>query len=511
MWVSASSFGGMGTDGGLTVRIDREGNRYLTGAFSATAHFPMVATVHGQSASAFKAITSVGNTDIFLAKYDRMGKLRWLTQAGGSGEDIGSDLAFDAAGNVYVTGSVTDGATFHGLNNTNHSVVGQGLTIFLAKYEPLGELAWVQTGTVSFGTNQGYGVAVEPGTGSVYLTGISQGETAFSSSNGTTHPVSGPGTWHMFLAKYDTAGHFQWGQSNEAAPNSLGRKVAVDADNSAYVTGWMEGHVIFHSNDGRDLAVNGFSAPVQTFPDYPGDAFVVKYAENGAVQWVNHIGGYKAIGVDIATSRDGRVSVTGLIGNVADSAQQAETIVTSQPGGKNINLGGGKITRPFNKDVFFATWNEDGELLEARRFGGSKDEAGSAIAYDRRGNLALAGVFQDTIKIAGHTLTEKGSFNLFLAQFSRKGESCFQADPEEQAGFGVNAVNWVMGAAGPIVGAFFAGLEGGPRVGLTSRGDVLVTGQYQPAAQFGDFELQSTGREDGFVALLKVPGKEDRR
>lgn len=49
-------------------------------------------------------------------------------------------------------------------------------------------------------------------------------------------------------------------------------------------------------------------------------AFVVNYGANGNVQWVNHIGG-KAIGVDIATSRDGRGSVTGSIGNVADSAQ----------------------------------------------------------------------------------------------------------------------------------------------------------------------------------------------
>ena len=162
-----------------------------------------------QNVSARKALTSAGNADIVLAKYDRSGKLKWLTQAGGSGEDIGSDLALDAAGNVYVTGSVTDSATFHGTNNTNESVAGQGLTIFLAKYKPSGVLAWVQTGTVSFGTNQGYGVAVEPGTGSVYLTGISQGETAFSSSNGTTRFVSGPGTWHMILAKYDTAGNFQ--------------------------------------------------------------------------------------------------------------------------------------------------------------------------------------------------------------------------------------------------------------------------------------------------------------
>ena len=105
--------------------------------------------------------------------------------------------------------------------------------------------------------------------------------------------------------------------------------------------------------------MDGFSEPVQSFPDYPGDAFVVKYDENGNVKWVNHVGGYKAIAIDIATSHDGKVSITGFIGNIANShPPQAATIVTSQPGGKNINLGGGMFTNPYNKDVFFATYDE---------------------------------------------------------------------------------------------------------------------------------------------------------
>jgi hypothetical protein len=53
------------------------------------------------------------------------------------------------------------------------------------------------------------------------------------------HPVSGPGTWHMVLAKFDTSGDFKWGESNQASPNSAPHQVAVDADDNAYVTGWM--------------------------------------------------------------------------------------------------------------------------------------------------------------------------------------------------------------------------------------------------------------------------------
>src|SRR5262249_42898609 len=158
--------------------------------------------------------TSAGDTDVFLAKYDRLGKLIWLTQAGGPEYDEGFDLAFDSAGNVYMTGTFTHSATFHGAGGIEKTLTGRGQTIFLAKYKPSGALAWVQTGTTPFesGANNGFGVAVEPITGSVYVTGFTDEDITFSSSNGKTHLVSGSAGWHMFLVKLDTAGNFHWGQ-----------------------------------------------------------------------------------------------------------------------------------------------------------------------------------------------------------------------------------------------------------------------------------------------------------
>jgi hypothetical protein len=487
-WTLAYRFGGKGADIGQAVKVDRDGNSYVTGAFSATGHFP------SQPESAGKSLTSEGGTDGFLAKYDSSGTLKWLIQMGGPGDDEGFDIGFDAARNVYVAGGFTDSATFQGINGSGRTVTGAGQTIFLAKYTPSGVLAWVQTGIAFNASNNGYGVAVEPVTGSVYVTGVSQGDTTFSSSNGAVHTVSGTGFWHVFLVKYNVAGNFQWGITNAAAPNSIAHKVAVDADDNAYVTGWMEGQTVFYSNDGHDQTVAGFSGPVQTYPDFPNDAFVVKYDENGNLQWVNHIGGYKAIATDIATSRDGRVSITGFIGNIGDSSSQAATIVTSQPGASNINLGGGQITQPYNKDVFFATYDEDGVLLAAQRFGGTQDDGGSGIAYDRHGNLILAGIFQGTIAIEGVTLTGKDTYNLFVAKFSREESSCV-------AGFADHRPDWTTEANGPSTGDF----ENNPRIGLTSQGDVMVTGSYQPTAQFGSLKLGSAGLADGFLAILNAP------
>jgi hypothetical protein len=494
LWTSAASFGGSGSDIGQAVKVDGSGNRYVTGAFSATASFPLRATeVDGAAGTAHKTLTSAGGTDIFVAKYDSSGTLSWLVQAGGSGDDSGFDIAFDAESNVYVTGMFTDSATFHGTNGTEKVVTGVGETIFLVKYLPSGMIAWIRTGITAFdSSNNGYGVAIEPVTGSVYVAGVSQGNTTFSSANGTTHSVAGPETWHMVLVKYDTAGNFHWGESNQAEVNSVAHKVAVDSQNNVYATGWMEGQTTFYSHDGQNVTVNAFSGPIQSAPDYPCDAFIVQYDANGNVKWGNHIGGYKAIGTDIATSRDGKVSITGFIGNIANSPEQAATIVTSQPGGSNVNLGGGTLTSPFNRDVLVVTYNSAGVVLAARRFGGPQDDGGSGIIYDARNNMIVAGIFQNSITIQGQPLSGKDTYSFFVANLG-----CGAVSINKDGCTG-GSLLWARAADGPGI----AGFENDPRIGATADGDVLVTGAYEPSAQSDGLKLESAGEADGFLALL---------
>ena len=46
-----------------------------------------------------------GEYDIFVAKYDRDGKLAWIQTAGGKGYDYGHGIAVDDKGDVIVTGA----------------------------------------------------------------------------------------------------------------------------------------------------------------------------------------------------------------------------------------------------------------------------------------------------------------------------------------------------------------------------------------------------------------------
>jgi hypothetical protein len=461
-WVHATSFGGGGEDFAWAIEVGPDNYQYVTGSFSSTAKF------------AHTTLVSAGSTDIFLAKYARSGELVWIVQAGGPDVDSGQSLAFDRDGNVYLTGLFTNSATFGSTNGATKTATGTGLTIFLAKYRPSGALVWVQTGVAPFvEQNNGIGVAVDAAAGTVYITGASQGNTVFSSANGTLNTVPGVGTWHMYLAKYNTSGKFQWGQTNAASPNSLPDGIAVDARGNAYVTGWLEDKTTFSSNDGNDITVTGFS-PAQTTSDFPDDAFLVKYDRNGNVKWANHIGGYKGIGSAVAVSPTGEVGMVGFVGNINFGLPgEAETIATSQRPGTNIGLGGGDFTNPYNQDEFIATYNAAGVLQRALRHGGSKQQVATGIAYDLWGNLYVTGVFQ-----------RMNQPNLFVRKYSGR------------------RVLWTKTAANAGVFQSNNATAISPAVSVNYRGRVFVTGGYEGTASFGSIKLHSAGSTDIFVAEL---------
>ncbi len=109
--------GGARVDYGLGVACDKVGNSYLTGEFTDKAEI------------AGSELTSAGTTDIFIAKFDRSGALRWLQQAGGDKGDNAYTMVADAQGNLYLSGSFGGTAKFGTLSITSAG----GNDVYLAK------------------------------------------------------------------------------------------------------------------------------------------------------------------------------------------------------------------------------------------------------------------------------------------------------------------------------------------------------------------------------------------
>lgn len=94
--------GGTGSDSGRFLVTDSNGDVYVSGAFQSTVNFGGCSLV------------SVGSSDVYITKLDESGNLIWSKGMGGSGADSGSSLALDGDHNVYVTGHFVNTADFGG-------------------------------------------------------------------------------------------------------------------------------------------------------------------------------------------------------------------------------------------------------------------------------------------------------------------------------------------------------------------------------------------------------------
>ena len=160
----AKQAGGTGSDQGNSVARDAAGNIYVTGSFQGTATF---GPLPGQT------LTSAGVGDIFLAKYDLAGNLQWVKQMGGTGNDTGTDIQVDAAGNVLISGSFNTTVDFDPNAGTSNLTSAGSTDAFVAKYDSNGNLIWArQLGGI--GADVAEGLAIAPGN-DVVVTGSFNG------------------------------------------------------------------------------------------------------------------------------------------------------------------------------------------------------------------------------------------------------------------------------------------------------------------------------------------------
>lgn len=122
-------FGGVDNDGGVGLAVDPAGNVSFVGSYDQKI------IVGDQTYQA------AGTSDILLARFAGDGTLQWSKSLGGKGEDIGSGLVADAAGNLIVGGWFENQVDFG-----KGPVKSKGnKDVFVMKTGPDGAVAWVQT------------------------------------------------------------------------------------------------------------------------------------------------------------------------------------------------------------------------------------------------------------------------------------------------------------------------------------------------------------------------------
>ncbi|MGX7668408.1 SBBP repeat-containing protein, partial [Flavobacterium pedocola] len=122
----AKNMGGASNEYGNSIALDSSSQLFITGFLGGSADFdPSAATDN---------LTTFGNSDVFIAKYDTNGNYLWAKNGGGTGSDSGYSIALNANGDLNVTGFFNDTADFEPLNGTGNVTSLNANDIFVAKY-----------------------------------------------------------------------------------------------------------------------------------------------------------------------------------------------------------------------------------------------------------------------------------------------------------------------------------------------------------------------------------------
>ncbi|MBL7815493.1 MAG: SBBP repeat-containing protein [Saprospiraceae bacterium] len=409
----AKNMGGTSFDRGYDIAVDGSGNVYTTGWFSGTADFdPNAGTAN---------LTSVGSTDIFISKLDASGNYVWAKSIGGSIDDYGFGLALDGSGNVYVTGTFQNTADFDPNAGTT-SLTSAGLDdIFVMKLDDAGNLIWAKKMGGS-SDDVAWEVAID-GSGNVYTTGYFNSIADFDPNAGTA-ALSSAGGWDVFVSKLDASGTYVWAKRIGGVISDNCNEIAIDGSGNVCLVGWFQGTVDFDPNAGTTNLTSAGD----------GDIFVLKLSAAGNLVWVKTMGASgRDYGNGIAIDGSNNVYTTGRFQSTVDF---------------DPNAGTTNLTSTGLDDIFVSKLDESGNLVWAKRLGGTGIDNGYAIAADGSGNVYATGVFTSTVDFdpsnCSANLTSAGNNDVFLIKL------------RETAGANINtwlgnstdwtsAINWTCG------------------------------------------------------------------
>lgn len=375
-WIRSAGANNWDVGNGITT--DSSGNSIVTGMFQDTVVFG--------TGSSTQTLTSTGQEEIFVAKYDPDGKLLWAKQAGGNLFDQGQGIVTNQANDIFITGYFMSTATF---SSTTIPADGHR-AIFLAKYDSNGDLSWVRKASGP-GIDESYDVTLDS-SGNVIVTGRFESTVTFS-----TTMLTSKGGSDIFVAKYNSNGGFLWARQISSLSNDdYGYSVATNPSNDVFVTGTF----------GLTATIEGGGITKTLISAGSEDIFVVKYDTNGQPQWAKQAGGINSFdrGYDIIVDQAGNSYVLGLFQGIAtfDSIQ---------------------LTSAGGIDMFIAKYDINGNLTWIKQVGTSgSDDEGFGITMDTISNTLITGRFGKssagtvTLDFDGLTITSNGMYDVFVAK-----------------------------------------------------------------------------------------------
>lgn len=345
--------------------------------------------------------------------------------------------------------------------------------------------------------------------GNSYITGKFYNSVSFGA-----YTLNSPGSWAIYIAKYDVNGTVLWARIAGTAADIKATGICVDASGYISLTGLY-----------LDSASFGDANPVPVYAVAGYDIFIAHYTPMGDLSWVRSAGeqGYD-YSSSISHDGQGNLFITGEFHISAYNMSAAKVFVAKYDSsgnntwftmaqhygnfhqGNDLCTGTGGIsyvTGQFFDTLFFDPIHALGAgNIEANIFILKVDSSGNivwmqsagaasgytssnAIGMDAAGSAYITGFYKGTVSFGALSLTGPAglSYDVYLAKCNANGD--FQ---------------WVNKATGPW------NLDDAERISVGKAGDVYIAGNFQDSLTLDSITVYSPGQPDVFIAHTDSSG-----
>lgn len=455
LWAQSPTFtwvktmGGNGDDYPTSIAVDDSGNVYTTGYFEGSFDFdPGPGTFY---------LTAASGQDIYISKLNSAGNFVWAKTAGGTYDEHGNSIVLDNLGHIYVTGYFLGDVDFNPnagvFNLTSNSL---SYDIFVMKLDVAGNFIWAkQIG----GQHNDYAnsLTLDP-TGNILMTGYFSGMVDFDPGAGTFNLITLSTNTDIFVSKLDAGGNFIWAKAYSGTGNEAGNYIATDAAGNVLTTGYFGGTVDFNPGAGTfNLTASDLY-----------NIFIAKLDASGNFVWAKSMGASSDDrGTGLCLDDSGNVFTTGFFGGTVDFDPGA--------GVSNLTSSGGS-------EIFVQKLSSTGNLVWAKKMGGSGWDRSYAISLDVLGNVVTTG---------GHAGTSDfdpgpGVYSLFatISPFA------YVSKLDAMGNF-----VWAVGMAGN-------GDNYGVAITTDDNGYLYTAGHFFNTIVFGSNQYNSNGGKDPYIYKL---------
>jgi hypothetical protein len=415
--------------------------------------------------------TSVGQSDLYFARFDQSGNLVYVKTFGGTWYDYLSSMETDQNDNIYLSGYFSGTVDFDPSANTFNLLPTGTNNCFFAKYDANGNLIYAKSLSCSdlFSISD----SKVDSNGNIIIVGSFSGTLDFDPSPAVlayTDNVSIP-----FVAKYNSTGDLVFAFCLEDPgfnANSVHR-LELDDNNNIYVAGNFATTTDFDPG-----------TPLVNLPcSGDQDVFFAKYDSGGnyifAKSIVSNATGFNFIR-KIALDNSGNIYVAGLLDGGLTGVN-FDTSLTNY----TLNTATYEMT-------FIAKYTNTGNVINAKAYevslGNMIDV--STLYFDNMNNLYVVGIYQNQV-----------DFDLSAGVV-----------PAQSLSYSIDAF---VAAYDPNWNYLFSGTIGGPdndRISaavIDGSGTVFLTGSYSHICSFDPFAggpiLPSNGSYDLFIAKYTAP------